>query len=139
MGKKMGTPKVMPKEHANAPIKYDIEDMQTKDDMKLMKKDALVQEKTDAILGVCEDDDAECRAKSKATEDKPKDDTKVQLRDWDVDEDKEILESIKYAENKIGKKMPTPKVLPKEHANAPIKYDIEEMSQKEIKATHKEI
>ncbi len=35
--------------------------------------------------------------------------------------------------------MPTPKVLPKEHANAPIKYDIEEMSQKEVKATHKEI
>jgi len=49
------------------------------------------------------------------------------------------LESIKYAENKLGKKMPTPKVLPKEHANAPVKYDIEEMSQKDIKATHKEI
>ena len=85
-------------------------------------------------MGVCEDDDTECRAQSKAVEekpkedDKPKDDTKVQLRDFDNDEDKEILESIKYAENKLGKKMPTPKVLPKEHANAPIKYDIEEMS-----------
>ena len=104
-----------------------------------MKKDSMVQEKTDNILGFCEDDDEECRKKSRVTDDKPKDDTKIQLKDWDNDEDKEIMESIKYAENKLGKKMPTPKILPKEHAHAPIKYDIEEMSQKEVKATHKEI
>lgn len=90
--------------------------------------------------GACEIDDEECRSKSKAQTEAPKDDTKVQLKDWDSDEDKEILESIKYAENKIGKKMPTPKVLPKEHPFAPVKYDIEEsLSQKDIKATHKEI
>jgi hypothetical protein len=53
----------------------------------------------------------------------------IQLKDWDDDEDKEILESIKYAENKLGSKMRTPKVLPKEHAHAPIKYDIEDLSQ----------
>jgi hypothetical protein len=39
----------------------------------------------------------------------PSDDQKVQIRDWDNDEDKEILESIKYAENKLGAKMGTPK------------------------------
>lgn len=44
----------------------------------------------------------------------------------DDDEDKEILESIKYAENKLGTKMKTPHALPKEHPFAPIKYDVEE-------------
>ena len=63
----------------------------------------------------------------------------VQLKDWDQDEDKEILESLKYAENKLGKKMPTPHVLPKEHKFAPVKYDVEELSQSDIKNTHKEI
>jgi len=37
------------------------------------------------------------------------------------------LESIKFAEEKMGKKMGTPKIMPKEHAFAPVKYDIEEM------------
>jgi hypothetical protein len=32
----------------------------------------------------------------------------VQTNDWDSDEDKEILETIKYAENKLGAKMKTP-------------------------------
>ena len=36
------------------------------------------------------------------------------------------MESLKYAENKLGKKMDTPKALPKEHAFAPLKYDVEE-------------
>ena len=49
------------------------------------------------------------------------------------------MESIKYAENKLGAKMGTPHALPKEHANAPIKYDVEELSQKEGKYMHKEI
>lgn len=50
------------------------------------------------------------------------------------------MDSIKYAENKLGSKMKTPKVLPKEHPYAPVKYDIEEsLSQKDFKATHKEI
>ena len=52
----------------------------------------------------------------------------VQLKDWDQDEDKEILESIKFAENKLGHNMGTPKALPKEHAYAPVKYDVEELS-----------
>ena len=39
----MGTPKVMPKEHPNAPVKYDIEEMQTGAEMKLMKKNEIVQ------------------------------------------------------------------------------------------------
>jgi hypothetical protein len=48
------------------------------------------------------------------------------LKDFDDDEDKDILESIKFAENKLGSKMGTPKALPKEHAYAPVKYDVEE-------------
>ena len=35
--------------------------------------------------------------------------------------------------------MGTPHALPKEHANAPIKYDVEELGQKEGKLMHKEI
>jgi len=47
-----------------------------------MKKDTTVQMKTDDVMGLCDIDDMECRAKSKATEapkedDKPKDDQKV--------------------------------------------------------------
>lgn len=38
------------------------------------------------------------------------------------------MDSIKYAENKLGKEMKTPKPLPKEHAFAPVKYDVEEMN-----------
>ena len=59
-------------------------------------------------------------------EEKPDDKRNVQLRDWDDDEDKQILDSIKYAENKLGAKMGTPKVMPKEHAYAPVKYDVED-------------
>lgn len=36
------------------------------------------------------------------------------------------MESLKYAENKLGSKMGTPKALPKEHAFAPVKYDVED-------------
>jgi hypothetical protein len=54
--------------------------------------------------------------------------TFLQTKDFDDDEDKEILESIKFAENKLGAKMGTPKVVPKEHAFAPTKYDVEELS-----------
>lgn len=61
----------------------------------------------------------------------------VQIKDWDQDEDKEILESIKYAENKLGAKMGTPKTMPKEHAFAPVKYDVEELSQKDQKNINK--
>lgn len=38
------------------------------------------------------------------------------------------MESLKYAENKLGAKMKTPEALPKEHAFAPVKYDVEESS-----------
>jgi hypothetical protein len=38
------------------------------------------------------------------------------------------MESLKYAENKLGAKMAVPKALPKEHAFAPVKYDVEELS-----------
>ena len=76
---------------------------------------------------------------SKTPEEGGKSFVQLKNKDWDQDEDKEILESIKYAENKLGKKMETPHVLPKEHEHAPIKYDVEELSQKEIKNTHKEI
>ena len=48
------------------------------------------------------------------------------MNDFDDDEDKEILESIKFAENKLGAKMGTPKALPKEHPYAPVKYDVED-------------
>lgn len=85
----MKTPKILPKEHAYAPVKYDVEE--------------------------------------------------VQLKDFDDDEDKQILESIKFAENKTGHKMGTPKVLPKEHAYAPVKYDVEELSQKDFKYVHNTI
>lgn len=99
----MGTPKVLPKEHAYAPVKYDVEDGGV-GGMSLLAKDR-------KNLGIS-----------------PEDDQKVQLKDWDDDEDKQILESIKFAENKLGAKMGTPKVLPKEHAFAPVKYDVEELS-----------
>ena len=89
MGTKMKTPKVMPKEHPYAPVKYDVEE--------------------------------------------------VQLKDFDDDEDKDILDSIKFAEKKTGHKMGTPKVLPKEHAYAPVKYDVEELSQKDSKYVHNAI
>jgi hypothetical protein len=36
------------------------------------------------------------------------------------------LESIKFAEHKLGSKMGTPHALPKEHAYAPVKYDVAE-------------
>lgn len=85
----MKTPKVLPKEHPFAPIKYDVEE--------------------------------------------------VQLKDWDDDEDKQIMESIKFAESKTGHKMGTPKVMPKEHAFAPVKYDVEELSQKDFKYVHNAI
>lgn len=49
------------------------------------------------------------------------------------------MESIKYAENKLGAKMGTPHALPKEHAFAPVKYDVEELSQKDQKMLHKQI
>jgi len=51
----------------------------------------------------------------------------VQLKDFDDDDDKEIMESIKYAENKIGAKMGTPKAIAKE-AWAPTKYDVEDVT-----------
>jgi len=38
------------------------------------------------------------------------------------------MDSLKYAENKLGKKMAAPKVLPKEHPFAPVKYDVEDMT-----------
>lgn len=47
------------------------------------------------------------------------------------------MESIKYAENKLGAKMGTPHAMPKEHAFAPVKYDVEELSQKDQKIFHK--
>jgi hypothetical protein len=50
----------------------------------------------------------------------------VQIKDWDDDDDKSILESIKYAEKKLGAVMKTPVALPKEHSFAPVKYDVEE-------------
>jgi len=50
----------------------------------------------------------------------------IQIKDWDDDDDKSILESIKYAENKLGATMKTPVALPKEHSFAPVKYDVEE-------------
>ena len=40
-------------------------------------------------------------------------------------EEKEIMESIKYAENQLGKKMQTP-VPMKEHPWSPITYDVEQ-------------
>lgn len=47
------------------------------------------------------------------------------------------MEGIKYAENKLGAKMGTPHAMPKEHAFAPVKYDVEELSQKDQKIFHK--
>lgn len=79
-------------------------------------------------MGLCEADDDECRKKSKAA---PSDEQKVQLKDFDDDEDKEILDSIKFAENKMGAKMGTPKALPKEHPYAPVKYDVEDVQLKD--------
>ena len=49
------------------------------------------------------------------------------------------MESIKFAENKLGAKMGTPKVMPKEHAFAPVKYDVEELSQKEFNSDYKKV
>lgn len=66
LGKKMATPHVLPKEHAFAPVKYDVEEMQTGQDMKLMKKDATIQQKADDVMGNCDLDDAECRKNSNA-------------------------------------------------------------------------
>ena len=109
----MGTPKALPKEHAHAPVKYDVEEGGS--DIKSFSKEM----------------------KKVGVDDVPADDKNIQVKDWDTDEDKEILESIKYAENKLGAKMATPHVLPKEHAHAPIKYDVEELTQKDIKAIHK--
>ena len=77
-----------------------------------------------------EDDKKDEKDKKPEENDQKPDDKKsfLQLKDdWDQDEDKEILESLKYAENKLGKKMATPHALPKEHAFAPVKYDVEEM------------
>ena len=119
----MGTPKALPKEHPYAPVKYDVED----EGIKLFQKGKKNQEKTEekAVLGECEVDDEECKRNSRVS---PADEQKIQLKDWDQDEDKEILDSIKFAENKLGHQMGTPKVLPKEHAYAPVKYDVEELS-----------
>lgn len=61
------------------------------------------------------------------------------MKDWDDDEDKEILESIKYAENKMGAKMGTPKALPKEHAYAPVKYDVEDTNDLKLYQKEKKI
>jgi len=61
------------------------------------------------------------------------------LKDFDDDDDKEILESIKYAENKIGAKMGTPKALPKEHAFAPVKYDVEDTTDLKLVQKEKQI
>lgn len=116
----MGTPKALPKEHPYAPVKYDVEDGGA-DATKLFKKDMTTAADT---IGLCELDDDECRRQSKA----PADEQKIQIKDWDNDEDQEILDSIKYAEKKLGAKMKTPKALPKEHAYAPVKYDVEELS-----------
>lgn len=70
-----------------------------------------------------EKDSKKPEEKDKKPEDKK---SFVQLKDFDDDEDKEILESIKYAENKLGSKMGTPQALPKEHQFAPVKYDVED-------------
>jgi hypothetical protein len=42
-------------------------------------------------------------------------------------EDKEIMKSIAYAENKLGVKMATPKRV-ETAKNAPVKYDVEDIS-----------
>ena len=58
----MPTPKVLPKEHAFAPTKYDVEDsmIQTNQEAKLMNK-----------MGICELDDEECRKNSAAQKEEP--------------------------------------------------------------------
>ena len=98
----MGTPQPLPKEHPFAPVKYDVED---------------------SGLGLSQKDRKNLSI--------PDVDTMVQIKDWDNDEDKEILESIKYAENKLGAKMGTPKTHPKEHAYDTLKNEVEQLSQKD--------
>lgn len=52
----------------------------------------------------------------------------IQTQDEDDEEDnenKEIMDSIKYAEKQLGKKMATP-VAMKEHPWSPITYDVEQ-------------
>ena len=50
-------------------------------------------------------------------------------------EDKAIMKSIEYAENKLSTKMGSPEVMPKENPNAPVKYDVEDVDMK-ISSTH---
>ncbi len=66
MGQKMGTPKALPKEHAYAPVKYDVEDTS---DLKLYQKEKQIIKNAseDKVEGLCEADDDECRRKSKST------------------------------------------------------------------------
>lgn len=131
LGSKMGVPHALPKE-SWAPVKYDVEET----DLKLFQKEKKMAAAGahEAVLGECEIDDQECITKSKVA---PADDQKVQLRDWDDDEDKGIMDSIKFAENKLGAKMGTPKIVPGAHAHAPITYDVESLSQSDSKTTKK--
>ena len=82
----MGTPKALPKEHAYAPVKYDVEDTS---DIKLMQKEKQIIKNAseDKVEGLCEAEDDECRRKSKAGTTPPADEQKVQLKYYEDDED----------------------------------------------------
>lgn len=59
-------------------------------------------------------------------------DAMIQLRDFDDDEDKEVMESIAEAEKELGKQMKTPIAI-KKNPWSPITYDIEDKVHVQLK------
>ena len=134
-GKKMKTPKIMPRENSWSPAKYDVEQVQLKDyeddedqedkniqeSIKMAEKETGKKMKTPKIM-----------PKEHAWAPAKYDVEEVQIKDYEDDEDQEdknIQESIKMAEKELGKKMKNPKIMPRENAWSPAKFDVEELSQ----------
>lgn len=74
----MGTPKVLPKEHAYAPVKYDVEELSQKDFKYVHKTIQGIETDKGADAGDCDSNDQDCINKSVNMVKKPVDEQKLQ-------------------------------------------------------------
>jgi len=96
----MPTPKVLPKEHPFAPVKYDIEESLSQKDIKATHKEiAKIDEDKGNDAGDCELDDEECKAKSVALVKKPLESEKIQIE-----------EKVRVHDSKLSRSKKDPKI-----------------------------
>lgn len=73
----MGTPHAMPKEHAYAPVKYDVEELSQKDFKNIHSISTALEKDKGNDAGDCDVDDTDCRNKSVELVKKPSEDAQL--------------------------------------------------------------